>query len=307
LWIVKNRAEPGTRLGFEPYSYHAQYNLLPMAMLAIAYGRADDSIAERPSPAEVGGYVFDLREDFHKVAAAAGGYYVLIDTSADPHYNATGLQRVHRAGVAFPPLSDSTAAERAFGPDDAAKGAMTPGLQWKPRGDADGSWRSLADYELRGKGAEGSAVQGVTLDVSRAAPAGVSLKLDYTLGASAAAAHLVETYTLSAAGVECANRLSSGPTPLATRVRLPALVSDGAQDTSVEVEGARATVANRGSVLTYQIVEPANGVTLGLEGADVFSHNGRVRALVASLPDGGGIDGDVRWTIALSQSEVRPK
>ena len=44
LWIVKNRAEPQMRLGFENYSYHTQYNLLPMAMLAIAYTLADDSI-----------------------------------------------------------------------------------------------------------------------------------------------------------------------------------------------------------------------------------------------------------------------
>ena len=30
-------------------------------------------IAERPTPAEPGGYVFDLRDTFHKVVAAAGG------------------------------------------------------------------------------------------------------------------------------------------------------------------------------------------------------------------------------------------
>ena len=119
LWIVKNRADPHERLGFESYSYTSQYNLLPMAMLAMAYAHADDSIVERPVPSEAGAYVFDLRETFHKIIAAAGGYYVEIDTGADPHYNATGLQRVHRAGVFFSPLSDSTAAERAYGPPGA--------------------------------------------------------------------------------------------------------------------------------------------------------------------------------------------
>ena len=49
LWIVKNRADPKARLGYETYSYNSQYNLLPMAMLAIAYIHADDSIAERPA------------------------------------------------------------------------------------------------------------------------------------------------------------------------------------------------------------------------------------------------------------------
>src|SRR5205823_3636003 len=131
LWIVKNRADPSKRFGYEGYSFHSQYNLLPMAMLAMAYEHADDSIDEYLIPAEVGGYVFDLREPFHKICAAAGGYYLLIDTSADPHYNATGLQRMHKSGVAISPLSDSAAGERAYGPKDAPKIAMAPGIEWK--------------------------------------------------------------------------------------------------------------------------------------------------------------------------------
>lgn len=95
LNIVKNRFEPTARHGYEGYSHHSQYNLLAMAMLAIAHTHADDAIPEAATPAERGGYVFDLRETFHKVIAAAGGHYILIDTAADPHYNATGLQRSH--------------------------------------------------------------------------------------------------------------------------------------------------------------------------------------------------------------------
>ena len=144
MWIVKNRAEPAVRLGYETYSFDSQYNLLPMAMLAIAYSHADDAIAERPAPSEIGGYVFDARETFHKIAAAAGGYYVLIDTNGDPHYNSTGLQRVHRSGVALSPLSDSTASERAYGPSRGEKIPMTPGIQWK-QANVD-HWLSLADF-----------------------------------------------------------------------------------------------------------------------------------------------------------------
>ena len=55
LWIVKNRAEPETRLGYEGYSSHSQYNLLPMAMLCIAYERADDSIKDARRPARSAG------------------------------------------------------------------------------------------------------------------------------------------------------------------------------------------------------------------------------------------------------------
>jgi hypothetical protein len=34
MFIVKNRAEPEQKHGFEGYSFHSQYNLLPMGMLA---------------------------------------------------------------------------------------------------------------------------------------------------------------------------------------------------------------------------------------------------------------------------------
>jgi hypothetical protein len=41
----------------------------------------------------------DVRERFNKIFANAGGTYVELDTAADPHYNATGLLRVHAEGV----------------------------------------------------------------------------------------------------------------------------------------------------------------------------------------------------------------
>ena len=128
LWIVKNHADPAVRHGFEGYSFHSQYNLLAVAMLAIAYSRADDAIAEYPTPAETGGYVFDLRDTFHKVVAAAGGTYILIDTATDPHYNSTGLLRLHAAGVPLSPYSDNPAAHRAYGPprDDKAMWPCRP-------------------------------------------------------------------------------------------------------------------------------------------------------------------------------------
>src|SRR5439155_3111894 len=70
-------------------------------------------------------------------------YYVEIDTNADAHYNATGLQRVHRRGVELSPLTDSAAGERVIGAaKDDPKMALAPGIQWK-EGD---EWIGLADF-----------------------------------------------------------------------------------------------------------------------------------------------------------------
>src|SRR5688500_20360213 len=55
---------PARRHGYEGYSFHSQYNLLAMAMLAIAYQRADETIEigrascrERVEISEVAGAV----------------------------------------------------------------------------------------------------------------------------------------------------------------------------------------------------------------------------------------------------------
>lgn len=105
LQIVKNHFPPTDRWGYEEYSYFSQYNLLPAAMLAAAFAYADpnDSIPECAAPADVGGFVFELPEH-HLVIANAGGVYAEIETASDPHYDSTGLHRVHinTCGVGTP-------------------------------------------------------------------------------------------------------------------------------------------------------------------------------------------------------------
>jgi hypothetical protein len=285
LWIVKNRAEPAERLGFESYSAHSQYNLLPMAMLAAAYAHADESIAERPTPAEAGAYVFDLRPTFHKVAAAAGGYYVLIDTAADPHYNATGLQRVQRAGVPFSPLSDSAAGDRAYGPRDAAKLALSPGIEWQG---ADGAWRSLALFGQK----EGALrwVREAALTAGERTADRVSFTIDYALeGDGAEGRHVIEAYTLSKDGVDVTSRVTGPAT--AVRVRMPALVSDGRDATTVRPAAGGATVTHAGAVLTWTLNGGLKAAAVRFGAGQTVTHQGTVRPLVADVPAGA----EVAW------------
>src|SRR3712207_9480052 len=84
MQIVKNWVDPAKRHAYEPYSFHSQYNLLPMSMLATAYEYAasTEKVDERPSPADIGGFVLDIPE-LHKVFANAGGTYVEIDRSEE--------------------------------------------------------------------------------------------------------------------------------------------------------------------------------------------------------------------------------
>ncbi len=298
LWIVKNRAEPQTRLGFENYSYHTQYNLLPMAMLAIAYTRADDSIVERPAPSEVGGYVFDLRDTFHKIVAAAGGYYVLIDTSADPHYNSTGLQRVHESGIAFPPLSDSTAPERAYGPASGERIAMTPGIQWKQT--ANSPWLGLGDFVT----GHPDHIKSASLNVTHDQASDVAFTVDYALaGPGEDGRHVVESYTITNAAVECDDRIVGGSPVAALRVYFPALVNDGAKPTKVSIDGPGVTIDNRGSILTWQIQTPPANLALALEGPQIVTHNGYVQAISGQIPP---TVAEAHWQLTMTQNPMVP-
>jgi hypothetical protein len=284
LWIVKNCADPANRHGYEGYSYHSQYNLLAMAMLAIAHERADDSIREVPIPSEFGQYIADLRSTFHKVFAAAAGNYIEIDTAADTHFNATGLQRFHKRGVPLSPLSDSVAGDRTYGPDNTPKAAITPGIQWKTS--PQDKWHSLAS----------ETVDSCDLLDSETTPGVVKFKLRYTL--KSAAGMIEQQWKIDAEGIDCSELVSPAARAVETRFIFPAMVSDGAKETKVSVDGSKLSIDRAGGSLAVQIVSTPTKFVL--EGDSIPTHNGFVRAAVAELPDGARI---VRWRAKLSPGQ----
>ena len=300
MWIVKNRAEPQTRHGFEDYSFHSQYNLLPMGMLAIAYTRADESIDEKPIPAEIGGYVFDVREKFHKVVAAAGGYYILIDTMADEHYDGTGVQRVHRAGVELSPLSASTGSDRVFGPHPRENlWALSPGIQWKDNAD-DRGWRGLAQFHIFHKPEQGEEanpadqiVKGAELTVTEEKPQRVAFSVEYGL-AGDGARPVKESFVLTKDAVQGTSAVQ-GDKPAMTRALFPAFVHDGEKESPVTVAGSKVTMQRGGATLTWEVTDPA-AVQLELIGPQVVTHNGYVRAVVGELPNAAP---QLKWKLVL--------
>lgn len=293
LYIIKNRAEPEARFGYERYSSHSQYNLLPMAMLAMAYLAANDTIAERPIPAEVGGYVFDLRETFHKVVAAAGGYYILIDTAADPYYNATGLQRVHRTGVAFSPLSDTAAPDRTYEPKDAPKITLVAGIQWQARDGDAARWLGLGDFVSAEDKKAPLTVNPSEILRIETKPALVRFEIRYALAdKSQPAGEVLEGYAISADGVEHSQRINFPP--VATRLCLPALVNDCETDTAIDVRPNVVTITHSGAVLTMEVLTPTIS-GLRLQGPPVPCHLGHLRMLTADL----GNANEAKWRISL--------
>ena len=243
LFIVKNRAEPAVRHGYEVYSGHSQYNLLAMAMLAIAHEQAaaTDDVAERPAPADVGGFVLDLRERFGKVIANAGGTYVEVETAADPTHNPTGLLRVHRAGLASAigpsdglsaktiELYPTTRPGRAIA-DKAPPVTAAVGPAWRL---ADGTWRSLAEFDAK-------RLTSAELRDVASSPDRVAFRIVYHADFGGPSS-VVERYELTRDGVV---RLSAELVDYAgpTRMIVPLLAHDGAAGTAITVDADRVTV-----------------------------------------------------------------
>lgn len=104
LWLakrpinhVKNRFPKDSKFGCEGYAYFDKYMITAASFLYMACMFCDDGIpaVETEDKPEV----WCTSRYFHKIFAKAGGYSLEFDTDADPHYDASGLGRVHKKGA----------------------------------------------------------------------------------------------------------------------------------------------------------------------------------------------------------------
>ena len=269
--IIKNWADPTQRFGFEIYSSTSQYNLMACTTLCVAYQRAaaTEKLAGGVAPAEVGGFVLDLRSEFHKVIANAGGTYVEIDTAGDGHYSPTGLLRVHRTGVppAIGPSDGLVTDASPVYPKGSAKTTAAVGVAWQ----VDGKWRRLAEVL-------GDAVH-AELSVSEKTPARVAFAIRYT-GALGGPTAVVERYTVTPGRVEQASTVEGYAGPV--RVVVPVLADDGRETSTVDVGPGGVTVRLGGGATRFGVA----GAT-GVVGEQRYAYrNGWAKLATFDVPNG---------------------
>ncbi|MEE6295900.1 hypothetical protein [Georgenia wangjunii] len=290
MQIVKNWIDPAQRFGYESYSGHSQYNLLPMSMLAIAYehAAASEEVAEGPAPADVGGYVLHI-DALHKVFANASGTYVQIDTAADHGYDATGLIRAHFAGHS-PQLgsSDSLLAAPSYQiPANVARPRTTAiGVAWEV---SPGTWRYFGEL-APALTADPELVRG-TETVEE-----VSFTLRYSGDFGGGVTVVEEQFTLTPDDVRVTTVLPGFAG--AVRRVAPVLSNDGRTPATIEVDGKEARVwqeegGTQGSTLVYRMHD-AETVTVGAQ--EYGNHNGLMRLAVGEYAPGAG-DAGVALTI----------
>jgi rhamnogalacturonyl hydrolase YesR len=273
MWIVKNRMDPEKKWAYEGYSSHSQYNLLPMAMLSIAYQHAQktEGVKEQPAPCEVGGFVINLRPVFHKVFANAGGMYIEIDTGGDSHYNATGLIRIHKKGF-NPQLgpSDSLTKDLSYNVPPAPRTDAAVGIGWK---DAAGNWRRLAEFD-------GQKISNIELKDAQADPSKVTFTLIYS-GYFSGPTTVIEHYVVTPTRVDLTSELPgyTGPTQMAW----PVLDDIGDAKTQIEVKDKTLSVTLANDTQTFTAPD-AEKVTVGEERYGF--HNGLAKLATAEFKAG---------------------
>lgn len=258
-YIVKNRFPVTVMHGYESYSAQSQYNLLACWLMAVAYLYADDTITEKPAPADVGGYVLPVHDVFHKVFANAGGNYVEYELSADPRYNATGLIRVHLKG-SNPQLGPSDGIPRVW--DNKKKKDMggelyAVGPEWRG---VDGKEHRLAEFtnllypdSLLYSAYVSAKRPEVVVKVLKQAKYEVCFEVRYT-GDFAGVNEVVQTITVNSKGVTVADVLSGSFRTM--NVCYPVLIGDGEEKTRISIDGSRAELSMRDGTVSFQALFP---------------------------------------------------
>jgi rhamnogalacturonyl hydrolase YesR len=254
-YIVKNRYPIEAKHGYERYSVHTCYNMLAMSMLAQAWQFSDDNIAEKPAPADVGGFVVPILDPFHKVFANASGNYVEYDPTADHKYNPTGLLRIHLK-KGHPQLGPSDGCAPHFSGEDAF---LAVGPAWR----VNGKWTKLAECK------------GTTREVTvlEETPQRVRFQVTYS-GAS-------QNVTIDKDGVTVEDTATLAGVD-AVRVYYPVLVFDGKDETKVGMDKNAINLTLAGKSVAFEVLEP-KGVVLRRSGKQLKHRNGMMEAVFCEI------------------------
>ncbi len=239
-YIVKNRYPIEARHGYETYSVHTCYNLLATSMLAQAWQFSDDAVAERPAPADIGGFVAAIHDPFHKIIATADGSYVEYDTRGDQIYNPTGILRIHIRG-SHPQLGPSDGCASKF----SGKGvSVATGPAWQ---NDDGTWTSLAALRPGDP----------SIDIIEETPKAARFKVTYRLKDDLGKPFVVmETISAERGKITVEDEIKGDVDRM--RVIWPMLVFNGRGYSRILIERNAAILELEGKNIKFQLAEPKN-------------------------------------------------
>jgi hypothetical protein len=277
MQIIKNWIDPSQQFAYETYSAHSQYNLLPMSMLALAYEHAatTESVAEKPSPADIGGFVVQV-EKLDKVFANAAGTYVEIETTGDHHYDATGLIRVHFAGhSAQSAVSDSLLSAPSYVIPTNSQAPFNTGIGISWLG-TDSVWRNQGDLIA-------SQITNVLVMPTVTTASSVKFTITYSGSFGGGVTSIVEDYELSQDNFQIKTTLP-GFNGL-TRRTVPILADDGKVKSKFQQNSEVIKITIPGlDAAGKQTFRFTGASSLTMPATQYANHNGWARLAVAEYP-----------------------
>lgn len=252
---IKNRFPTESFYGCEEYAYFDKYMITAASMLHAACLISD---GEKTSPScDKESSVTKTSYHFHKLFMKCAGYSLEFDTNADPHYDATGLGRVHKEGAPSPLcISQSCPSHPDFKTDIEPRAvSLCSGVKI---GD---SYVFLADTE--------EPMRLISTDKNET-QVSASFECFFSDGRS-----VKEYYTLSESGVEVA---VDGEGEIS--YMLPAFFYDGERYTEIKLSENVLTVAYEGYICRY--TASCKIFDLGRTGA---GRNGHYKAYAVSGND----------------------
>jgi len=250
---IKNRYPTETRYGCEGYAYFDKYMITTASNFYAAALICDESIPAAPAE-DTNPTAYLTSDRFHKLFLKAGGYGLEFDLNADPHYDASGLGRVHRQGA---PSAICLSQPCAEAPNFTVDIPTPAALSLCPARKTPEGWVFAADpaakYEVKAYAADGHTA---------------TATLTCTHGEHTATL----TYTVSADGVTITQ---SGEGEQSHT--LPVLAFDGEIHPAVTVEPSSVTVAYEGRTCRYTT---NGGITD--TGVTAANRNGHYKVFCAS-------------------------
>ena len=176
---VKNRYPLETKFGCETYAHFNKYMITAGSFLYSAYLICDDSIPAAESDT-LTRFTWQSAEHFHKLFMRHDDYCAEFELAANPHYDASGLGRLHRTGA---PSELVMAGSCPATPDfkvelaDPAELAFAPGVR-----DKDGNWIFAVNTATRYQvNSHASTPGGATADITCIFADGREVSAFYTL------------------------------------------------------------------------------------------------------------------------------
>jgi len=96
IYHIKNYYDRSSKFGCEEYAYFDKYMVTTGSWLYLAYIFSEEKTESCADVGEGENYICEASQHFNKLFCRFNEYFIEIDTKANPHYDSSGVGRIHK-------------------------------------------------------------------------------------------------------------------------------------------------------------------------------------------------------------------